>query len=402
MTRAEIDQIFPPNYGGNAQISDLRLALTHFTTSGSYEFTVVDTLAERNTIQANNGDMCQVTDTGETYIWKVDSWISISDGSGQLSQLEKITEGGNTGWRLLGRDPALYGDIGEGAVDFSFQDGQVPNGGAIGPFSFADGRHSLATGGGSHAEGRYTIASGYSSHAEGRRTTASGHNSHSEGYYTTAPGPHSHTEGYYTTASGQTSHCEGENNVASGRVSHCEGEYNVSSGRVSHCEGEYNVASGRASHCEGKYTKAQNANMHAGGAFNVGTSIYTIHEIGIGTSNTSRKNAFEIYTNGRMRAPELTVALHDDPRSLVTKEYVDAHLASVTKVTEAFIVDAVQETNQKITLLNIPLGNEHIFIFLNGLYLLQGGTGDYTITGSDINFIAHITQGNSIVAKYSH
>jgi hypothetical protein len=45
---------------------------------------------------------------------------------------------GNTdpaiGWRLIGRDPSLYGDIGQGAIDFSqgyFQDESLPFGGSI-------------------------------------------------------------------------------------------------------------------------------------------------------------------------------------------------------------------------------------------------------------------------------
>ena len=34
--------------------------------------------------------------------------------------LEQITENGNSGWRLLGREPENYGDIGYGALDLSY------------------------------------------------------------------------------------------------------------------------------------------------------------------------------------------------------------------------------------------------------------------------------------------
>jgi hypothetical protein len=51
--------------------------------------------------------------------------------------------------------------------------------------------------------------------------------------------------------------------------------------------------------------------MHAAGRYNVGTSNDTIHETGIGTDtgDAYRKNAFEIYTDGTLTAPEATPAL---------------------------------------------------------------------------------------------
>jgi hypothetical protein len=49
--------------------------------------------------------------------------------------------------------------------------------------------------------------------------------------------------------------------------------------------------------------------MHAAGKFNVGTATDTIHETGIGTKISDRKNAFEIYTDGTLTAPEATPTL---------------------------------------------------------------------------------------------
>ena len=74
-------------------------------------------------------------------------------GTGEASELEKVTENGQTGWRLLGRDPANYGDIGDNAVDLSHS-------------SYASTTMG-ASGYAAHAEGRSTTASGYASHAEG-------------------------------------------------------------------------------------------------------------------------------------------------------------------------------------------------------------------------------------------
>ena len=45
---------------------------------------------------------------------------NFSGSSKNISQLEKITEGGNTGWRILGRNPDNYANIGQQAIDFSF------------------------------------------------------------------------------------------------------------------------------------------------------------------------------------------------------------------------------------------------------------------------------------------
>jgi len=46
-------------------------------------------------------------------------YVNLSEDEIAPSELEKITENGNTGWRILGRDPDNYGDIGQDAIDLS-------------------------------------------------------------------------------------------------------------------------------------------------------------------------------------------------------------------------------------------------------------------------------------------
>jgi len=46
-------------------------------------------------------------------------YTDIQEANEVYSELEKITEAGNTGWRLLGKNIDNYGYIGEDAVDFS-------------------------------------------------------------------------------------------------------------------------------------------------------------------------------------------------------------------------------------------------------------------------------------------
>ena len=61
---------------------------------------------------------------------------------------------------------------------------------------------------------------------------------------------------------------------------------------------EKNTANGNYSHAEGKHTKAINNAEHAEGQYNQSHSGKTIHSIGIGTSDSTRKNAFEVMQDG--------------------------------------------------------------------------------------------------------
>jgi len=258
-------------------------------------------LAELGDVEVTN-----VTN-GQVLVWDEVGQVWTPGDQNTTGELEKITEGGNTGWRLAGRDPALYGNIGNEATDFSFQNGQVPNGGATGPNSSAEGFNTSATGVASHAEGQVTSATGYASHAEGQFTVASG---------------------------------------------------------------------SYGSHAEGYQTIAQNHHMHAEGKYNVGTSMETIHETGIGIDNTDRRNAFEIYTDGRIRTPELTVALHDNPRSLVTKEYVDLATAGAGNL---YSDGSVQMDTGYVPAVDLDIATkEYVDIFIPS-NIVQAGTGSVRV-----------------------
>lgn len=146
-------------------------------------------------------------------------------------------------------------------------------------------------------KGRNNIASGEASIAIGDNTKALGSNSHAEGYSTTASGSDSHAEGAYSVASGGCSHAEGENTEASGYASHTEGYTTRAGGENSHAEGNETEASGNYSHAEGVGTITNNEGEHASGKYNVSNSD-TQFSIGIGTSKSVRKNAFEVNQNG--------------------------------------------------------------------------------------------------------
>jgi hypothetical protein len=105
--------------------------------------------------------------------------------AGNVSGLESLYEGGNTGWRLIGSNPTSYGIIGNMAIDLSISDEDSDTRGATGYYSTA--------------MGHITTASGYHSTAMGYLTTASGNNSTAMGIYTTAPSYFETTIGSYNT-----------------------------------------------------------------------------------------------------------------------------------------------------------------------------------------------------------
>ena len=90
------------------------------------------------------------------------------------------------------------------------------------------------------------------------------------------------------------------NNEAKGDYAHAEGGRTKATGAYSHAEGTTTQAKGYASHTEGSWTVSENEAEHAEGKYNksnTGTKK-TIHSVGIGTSDTDRKNAHEIMENG--------------------------------------------------------------------------------------------------------
>lgn len=127
--------------------------------------------------------------------------------------------------------------------------------------------------------------------------STAGTKSTAEGQGNTASGNYSHVEGNSNTASGQSSHAEGQNCTASKSQSHAEGSTTTASGKYAHSEGGATTASHEASHAEGYYTKTGASYQHVGGKFNVGKST-TLFEVGNGTSDNVRANAFEISNAG--------------------------------------------------------------------------------------------------------
>lgn len=114
----------------------------------------------------------------------VDLIEKIHGGTG----LESIDEGNGIGWRLIGKDPEEYADIGFAAVDLSSAISPYTDRGASGMASFAVGVNTKASGVGSFAGGSKSEASADYAYAYGFNAIASGKYSFAVGEGTRADG----------------------------------------------------------------------------------------------------------------------------------------------------------------------------------------------------------------------
>lgn len=122
--------------------------------------------------------------------------------------------------------------------------------------------------------------------------------SHVEGMGNIAPKASVTLEGLDTGATASfvngANHAEGAGNFAGAAASHAEGIRNEigHNAYASHAEGIKNTTQNRAEHASGQYNKSNKASDTFGDAGN------TLFSVGCGTSDTDRKNAFEVMQDG--------------------------------------------------------------------------------------------------------
>jgi hypothetical protein len=134
---------------------------------GTTQFQIDDiTIFTSDVITSPSAGLPEAPIDGLLYGRKDADWEAIFlSGTG----LEAIDEGNGIGWRLKGRDPNNYGDIGLGAVDLSYN--PVSSGkGALGIRSFASNASVIASGNSSFASNTNTTSSGDSSRSGGVAT----------------------------------------------------------------------------------------------------------------------------------------------------------------------------------------------------------------------------------------
>ncbi len=215
------------------------------------------TLAQRDAISTPSVGLLifQTDGTSGYYFHNGTGWKAVSDGA---SQLEKLTESGITGYRLLGKEPLNFGNIGLDAVDLSHA-AITGNRGATGNYSFATGVHP--------------IASGYNSTAMGFATGATGSFSMALGYLASATNSQATALGNETTASGVSSTATGHNTMAKSYAEMSVGSFNT----------DYTPASATAHNTADR-------------AFGVG----------IGTATADRKDGLIVFKDGTLAFNKLT------------------------------------------------------------------------------------------------
>jgi Chaperone of endosialidase len=234
------------------------------------------------------------------------------------SQLEKITENFRTGYRLLGRNPANYGNTGADAVDFSASNLASTLYGATGDYSFATGINSksqgyasFTSGSGSTAGNNYAVAMGQlntaagvgavalgtGNNAVGASSTALGNASYANGGGSLSVGSACATLGDYAmamglrdTAAALGSFAIGADNYAASTLSFCLGFNNTSTGGRAGSMGTSNNAIGYSSIAIGTNNNALN---DFSGCIGVNTKAAANYAIAMG-NNTIAKSFSEL------------------------------------------------------------------------------------------------------------
>ena len=230
----------------------------------------------------------------------------IGDGSGLTSLplvVESINEGGNTGVRLSSANAANHGDIGDTAVDLSYQGSASSTTGATGDYSTAMGYN--------------TTASGFNSVAMGYRSIASGLNSFAIGYGTTSEGNASTGTPYYRNeALEERSFVIGGRNKATGFKSFTLGNDNLAQGVGSSSIGENNISTGDYSMALGLFSESV-----AYGSFSFGNNAYAdgYNTTAIGSANTVDDSAIADQWNQNNRAFVIGNGFYDIDNAQLTR-----------------------------------------------------------------------------------
>ena len=288
--------------------------------------------------------------------------------------LEQITENGNTGWRLVGRNAANYGNIGENAVDLSYSELLSSDYGATGNYSTAMGIATIASGYNSIAMGVGTSATGATSTAMGDGTLAIGGSSTAMGRSTEASGPNSIAMGFFTTSSGLASTGMGRSTEASGDYATTMGIFTTAKSYAETAIGAYNT----------DYTPVSTTGLSGS------DRIFTI---GNGVSISNRSDALTVLKNGTITAPSVTNSLINTAgnKALITKEYADTNYLMTGGSVDISIDGELQQTST---------GNANLVPLAYGIVESTGsvlsGTGNFTTFLSGNVFIIDVNGTESL------
>jgi hypothetical protein len=211
------------------------------------------TTAQRTAITAPaTGLLVFDTDANTFFFYGGAAWARVSG----TSELERLTENGRTGYRILNRPAANYGNIGQDAVDLSFSGVASTVLGATGNFSFASGQQTTAAGFSSTAMGYLSLAQSSYAVAMGFCDTAIGLGAIAAGYYASATNDFSVSIGNRTIASGINAIAMGERSNASGINAIAMGDRAAAMGNHAVALGIADTATGTGSFAAGYFARA--------------------------------------------------------------------------------------------------------------------------------------------------
>jgi hypothetical protein len=282
--------------------------------------------------------------------------------------LEQVTEDSNTGLRRIGVDPAFYGDIGRGAVDFSTSDAPSSTMGSTGNDSFTIGYLNITAGYAGATFGQVNSNSGDHALVSGDTNIATinayggliiGFSNNIDGVYNRAYGQGNITsggwsavaDGFENQALENYAYARGFKNIARGYGSYSMGLFcDVNSIRTSFAFGDSCVTTADGSFLSGialsagdsfgvMVTGTANVTFTGSGAGDRYNPIDPIFVVGNGTYNTPggaawtgnvRSNALFLDKGGRLFLPSVNDAMIDGATNDIvpTKGWINAEIAA--------------------------------------------------------------------------
>lgn len=309
----------------------------------------------------------------------VDAWLvtKTNDTDTTIEGLEPIDEGNGIGYRLFGKDPANYGNVGFSAIDLSDSSGASTTRGATGNWSAvsggqnntANGSHAVVGGGNTNSAlgGSATIAGGQNNNLSGvGATIGGGIGNNITGNRTGA-----------TVVGGQ------DNTIEQNYATVIGGESNTVSGAHGIVGGLFNFSRSLGEVAIGLYGTDYSATSPT--VYNDADRIFNI---GNGTSSVARSDAFTILKGGEVLAPSVDNTKIDaaSAKVLVTKEWVQANSGGSTKYNQTFVVGDWSSNQLTITAVTHGVGTKPLVQVFDSsgdkvdIDINRNASGDVTLT----------------------
>ncbi|PWK19675.1 tail fiber domain-containing protein [Xanthomarina spongicola] len=279
------------------------------------------TVLKNGTITAPSFDITEIADP-KALITKEYLEANVLSASG----LRAIDEGNGIGWRLIGRIPNNYNNIGKDAVDFSTGTSIAPSGASgdnsfsMGSLNYSSGNYSFSFGFQCSATNDYSLAFGLYANATGTNSISIGYNNRANGSYSVALGYNTEANQTYAVAMGESTVSSGISSVAMGAETTASGNGSFAMGDSNIASGNTSVALGIITQASGDYSLAMGNNVQVSSfaasalgynlinddsyATVVGqnndntTTSSALFQVGNGVSTANRTNAFTVFRNG--------------------------------------------------------------------------------------------------------